>query len=85
MPALPLPGGGTTFCISNMSRDDEQVWLAASLAKTIKAHAFLPEDVLEEYSDEEFVKALYRAALRREISPDDLRFRLDELRGEKTR
>ncbi len=66
-------------------RDGPKVWLAESLAKTLAEHVLLPEDVIAEHDDEAYVKALYEAVLHRHPSPDDLRFRVGELRNGRTR
>lgn len=65
--------------------DDNKRWLAMSLKKTLKEHAFLPWDVIAEHDDAAFVRAVYKAVLGRPPSPDDLQFRVEELAGGKTR
>lgn len=65
--------------------NDEKRWLAMSLAKTLKEHAYTAWDFISEYDDETFVKAVYLSILDREPSPDDLRFRVEELTGGKSR
>lgn len=65
--------------------DDYKRWLVMSLAKTLKEHTYLPWDFIAEHSDEEFVRAVYTTLLSREPSPDDLKFRLEELKAGKSR
>lgn len=65
--------------------DDAKTWLAASLAKTLGEQVLTPEDVIAEHDDEAYVLALYEAILHRHPSPDDLKFRLAELRNGMTR
>lgn len=60
-------------------------WLAASLARTLESFVPTPAERLAGLDDETFVRAVYRAALGRGPSPDDLRFRLAELKGGKGR
>lgn len=67
------------------SPDDNKRWLAASLAKTLKAFAYDEADRLEEAPPAAFVRALYKAALGRDLSEDDLQNRLDELAAGKSR
>ena len=45
----------------------------------------VPEDVIAEHDDEAYILALYEAILHRNPSPDDLQFRLAELRNGMTR
>jgi len=66
-------------------RDEQKAWLAASLAKTLKAFTFTPEDDIDSFGDEEFICGVYEAALGRQPSSDDLKFRVVELRAGKTR
>jgi hypothetical protein len=66
-------------------RDEQKLWLAASLAKTLKAHVSTPEDGIDEFADGEFVCGVYEVVLGRPPSPDDLSFRLAELKAGKTR
>ena len=65
--------------------DPAKVWLAESLAKTLAECVLLPEDVIAEHDDEAYVRALYEAVLHRHPSPDDLRFRVEELASGRTR
>lgn len=60
-------------------------WLAMSLRKTLKEHAYEPWDTIQEHSDAEFVRAVYTSILGRPPSPDDLAFRLRELASGKSR
>jgi hypothetical protein len=69
--------------LGERTRDKE--WLSASLAKTLKRFTFTPRDHVAALDDQLFVRAVYQAALGRTPSPDDLAFRLGELRGGKTR
>ena len=63
--------------LGDRSRDKE--WLAASLSKTLKCFVETPEERIVDLGDETFVRAVYRTALGRDPSPDDLSFRLQEL------
>jgi hypothetical protein len=65
--------------------DDCKGWLAMCLRKTLKEHAYTPWDVIAEHDDEAFVCAVYESILGRPPSPDDLQFRIEELRGGKDR
>jgi hypothetical protein len=60
-------------------RNRDKEWLAASLGKTLKCFVETPADRVSGLSDETFVRAVYRSALGRDPSPDDLGFRLREL------
>ena len=62
-----------------------KVWLAASLAHTLKAFAYEAQDLLDEAAEADFVRGVYRAALDRDPSHDDLQNRLAELAGGKSR
>ncbi len=62
-----------------------KAWLAASLAHTLKAFAYEAPDWLDEADAADFVRGVYRAALGRDPSPDDLQNRLAELAGGKSR
>ena len=62
-----------------------KAWLAASLAHTLKAFAYEAQDLLDEAAEANFVRGVYRAALDRDPSPDDLQNRLAELAGGKSR
>ena len=64
---------------------DHKRWLAMSLSKTLKEHAYTPWDFIGEYGDEDFIKAVYVAVIGREPSPDDLKFRMEELKTIKSR
>jgi hypothetical protein len=83
--ALPLAGGPTRVDELLGPRTPEKAWLAASLAKTLKAFAFTASDRVAALPEEVFVRAAYRAALGREPSADDLSFRLGELAAGKPR
>ncbi len=65
--------------------DDAKQWLAASLAKALAEYVLRPEDIIAEHEDEAYVRALYEAVLHRQPSPDDLGFRVAELRNGMTR
>ncbi len=65
--------------------DECKRWLALSLAKTLKEHAYRSWDFIADYGDEEFVRAAYLGILGREPSPDDLAFRVRELQEGKSR
>lgn len=65
--------------------NEEKRWLALSLRKTLKEHAYTPWDVIAEYGDAAFVRAVYLSILGRSPSPDDLAFRIEELNQGKTR
>jgi hypothetical protein len=65
--------------------NEEKRWLAMSLRKTLKEHAYTPWDTIAEYDGAAFVTAVYQSILGRPPSPDDLKFRLDELANGKTR
>ncbi len=64
---------------------EPKAWLAASLAHTLKAFAYEAQDLLDEAAAADFVCGVYRAALDREPSHDDLQNRLAELAGGKSR
>ena len=64
---------------------EHKAWLAASLAHTLKAFAYEAQDLLDEAAEADFVRGVYRAALGRDPSPDDLQNRLAELAGGKSR
>ena len=63
--------------LGDRSRDKER--LAASLSKTLKRFVETPAERIVDLADETFVRAVYRTALGRDPSPDDLSFRLQEL------
>lgn len=63
----------------------EKAWLAASLSKTLRAFVETPAERVDRLEGETFVRAVYRAALGRSPSSDDLSFRLRELDAGKTR
>ena len=63
----------------------EKAWLAASLSKTLRAFVETPAERVDRLEGEAFVRAVYRAALGRSPSRDDLSFRLRELDAGKTR
>jgi hypothetical protein len=65
--------------------NDQKRWLAMSLRKTLKEHAYTPWDFIGEYDDAAFVRAVYESVLGRPPSPDDLAFRVEELEQGKTR
>ncbi len=65
--------------------EEHKAWLAASLAHTLKAFAYEAQDLLDETDAADFVRGVYRAALGRDPSPDDLQNRLTELAGGKSR
>ncbi|MCY3792370.1 MAG: hypothetical protein OXH63_26625 [Gemmatimonadetes bacterium] len=65
--------------------EEHKAWLAASLAHTLKAFAYEAQDLLDETAEEDFVRGVYRAALDRDPSHDDLQNRLAELAGGKSR
>ena len=65
--------------------EEHKAWLAASLAHTLKAFAYEAQDLLDEAAEADFVCGVYRAALGRDPSPDDLQNRLAELAGGKSR
>ena len=64
---------------------EHKAWLAASLAHTLKAFAYEAQDLLDEAAEADFVRGVYRAALERDPSHDDLQNRLAELAGGKSR
>ncbi len=64
---------------------EHKAWLAASLAHTVKTFAYEAQDLLDETAEEDFVRGVYRAALDRDPSSDDLQNRLAELAGGKSR
>ena len=64
---------------------EHEAWLAASLAHTLKAFAYEAQDLLDETAEADFVRGVYRAALGRDPSHDDLQNRLTELAGGKSR
>lgn len=63
----------------------EKAWLAASLGRTVWAFVMTPADRIDGLDAETFVRSVYRAALGRDPSPDDLRFRVRELAAGKRR
>ena len=65
--------------------EEHKAWLAASLAQTLKAFAYEAQDLLDETDAADFVRGVYRAALGRDPSHDDLQNRLTELAGGKSR
>jgi hypothetical protein len=65
--------------------DDNKRWLAMCLKKTLKEHVYTPWDFINEIDDITFVRAVYKAILHRPPSPDDLQFRVEELRNGKDR
>ncbi len=65
--------------------EEHKAWLAASLAHTLKAFAYEAQDWLDETDAAAFACGVYRAALGRDPSPDDLQNRLTELAGGKSR
>jgi hypothetical protein len=65
--------------------EERKAWLAASLAHTLKANAYEAQDLLGEAAEADFVRGVYRAALGRDPSHDDLQNRLAELAGGKSR
>ena len=67
------------------SFEEHKAWLAASLAHTLKAFAYEAQDLLGEAAEADFVRGVYRAALDRDPSHDDLQNRLAELAGGKSR
>lgn len=67
------------------SVEEHKAWLAASLAHTLKAFAYEAQDLLDEAAEADFVRGVYRAALDRDPSHDDLQNRLTELAGGKSR
>lgn len=64
---------------------EHKAWLAASLAHTLRAFAYEAQDWLAAATAADFVCGVYRAALGRDPSGDDLQNRLAELAGGKTR
>ena len=64
---------------------EHKAWLAASLAHTLKAFAYEAQDLLAAAAAADFVCGVYRAALGRDPSHDDLQNRLAELASGKTR
>ena len=66
-------------------RTDEKRWLVMAMVKTLKEHAYSPWHFIAEAEDADFVRAVYFANLKRPPSPDDLKFRVEGLRGGKTR
>ena len=64
---------------------EHKAWLVASLAHTLKAFAYEAQDLLDEAAEADFVRGVYRAALDRDPSHDDLQNRLAELAGGKSR
>ncbi len=65
--------------------NEEKRWLAMSLRKTLKEHAYTPWDYIAEYDDAAFVCAVYESVLGRPPSGDDLAFRVEELLAGKSR
>ena len=65
--------------------EEYKAWLSASLAHTLKAFAYEAQDLLDEAAEADFVRGVYRAALDRDPSHDDLQNRLAELAGGKSR
>lgn len=65
--------------------EEHKAWLAASLAHTLRAFAYEAQDLLDEAAEADFVRGVYRAALDRDPSSDDLQNRLAELAGGKSR
>ncbi len=65
--------------------EEHKAWLAASLAHTLKAFAYEAQDLLDEADAADFVRGVYRAALDRDPSHDDLQNRLAELAKGKSR
>jgi len=65
--------------------EEHKTWLAASLAHTLKAFAYEAQDLLDETDTADFVRGVYRAALGRDPSHDDLQNRLTELADGKSR
>ena len=65
--------------------EEHKAWLASSLAHTLKAFAYEAQDLLDEAAEADFVRGVYRAALDRDPSSDDLQNRLAELTGGKSR
>ncbi len=63
----------------------EKAWLAASLSKTLRAFVETPAERVDRLESETFVRAVYRSALGRNPSGDDLAFRLRELETGKSR
>lgn len=66
-------------------RTDEKAWLAASLSKTLRSFVETPTERVQRLEAETFVRGVYRAALGRDPSGDDLSFRLRELEMGKRR
>ncbi len=64
---------------------EHKAWLVASLAHTLKAFAYEAQDLLAEADATDFVRGVYRAALGRDPSHDDLQNRLTELADGKSR
>ncbi len=79
-----LPVLGKVYSLLGDS-DDSKRWLAMCLRKTLKEHAYTPWDFINESDDETFVRGVYEAILHRPPSPDDMKFRLEELRNGKDR
>ena len=67
------------------SLEEHKAWLTASLAHTLKAFAYEAQDLLDETDAADFVRGVYRAALGRDPSHDDLQNRLTELADGKSR
>jgi hypothetical protein len=65
--------------------NEEKKWLAMSLRKTLKEHAYTPWDFIAEYDDAAFICAVYESVLGRPPSGDDLAFRIEELLAGKSR
>ncbi len=65
--------------------DDYKRWLAMTLRKTLKEHTYTSWDFIAECDDTTFVLAVYEGILHRQPSPDDLKFRLEELANGKDR
>lgn len=65
--------------------DGVKRWLAMTLRKTLKERSYTPWDVIDEYDDADFIRAVYLSILGRPPSPDDLKFRVEELESGKTR
>ena len=56
-----------------------------SLRKTLKEHTYTAWDHITESNDETFIRGVYQSILHRQPSPDDLKFRLEELKNGKER
>ena len=84
--AQPNGGGCMSHVFEALGEpSQEKRWLAMSLRKTLKEHAYTPWDFISEVDDAAFVRAVYESILGRPPSPDDVTFRVEELAAGKSR